>query len=339
MTTQHPALRPSFLSAFSSQGEDNRATCRSGGKSVPVCHRIPGSMQHGPGADHFRGELSPLEKQAWLHRRWPAIETSQYCPASEEGRFVGQPLGVRSRARSYPPRPAASRSPASGGAWWPGGRSSELGVRSSNSSARQPAPRPAPAEARQAEGRGGRAVGVRSSEFEFERPTTRRSPTTRPPPGTRRSPASGGAWRLGGRSSELGVRSSNSSARQPAPARQPAEARQPEGRGGWAVGARSSEFGVRIRAPDTLPPARHPPKPSNRRSGGWRGGRSSELGARSSNSSAQVPAPARQPAEARQPADARQAEARWWMGARRSEAPARGRRRSEVCGTPGIRGG
>ena len=245
MTTQHPALRPSFLSAFSSQGEDNRATCRSGGRSVPVCHRIPGSMQHGPGADHFRGELSPLEKQAWLHRRWPAIETSQYCPASEEGRFVGQPLGVRSRARSYPPRPAASRSPASGGAWWPGGRSSELGVRSSNSSARQPAPRPAPAEARQAEGRGGRAVGVRSSEFEFERPTTRRSPTTRPPPGTRRSPASGGAWRLGGRSSEFGVRSSNSSARHPAPRPAPAEAQQPAV--GWLagrseLGARSSEF-------------------------------------------------------------------------------------------------
>ena len=229
MTTQHPALRPSFLSQLSSQGEDNRATCRSGGKSVPGCHRIPGSMQHGPGADDFRGELSSLpplrraprsgiqqslplpatdgkrpgiggsdafpctlERQAWLHRRWPGRNTPSLARHPKTEGLSDSLPNSELRVRVERPPPANARHAAE---------------------ARHPA---AARQAAAGRGLAGRSeFGVR-----IERPTLA---TARHPPEARQAAA---GWRRGGRSSELGARSSNSSARQPATARHAAEARQ-----------------------------------------------------------------------------------------------------------------
>ncbi len=216
MTTQHPSLRPTFLAAFSSPAEDNRATVRPGGRSVPGWPRIPTEKRQWPGADDFRGALSG--QPAVAPRRWPGGRSSE--------------LGARSselEARVERPTPAATRQPtearqaAAGG--WPGGRSSELGARSSQleSSARHPPPPanlPKPGNRRPG---AGRAVGARSSELGAR--SSSRAPDTRRRPPTRRSPASGGRG-LAGRS-ELGARSSEleSRARHPPPPGTPPQAK------------------------------------------------------------------------------------------------------------------
>ncbi len=346
MITQHGSHRSSFLSAFSSPGEDNRALVRPAGWSVPGCPRIPGSRRQAPGADELRGELSSL-------------------PLLRRALRSGIQHVLESRAR-HPPPPRISSKPCNrrpGGDWAVGARSSEFGVREAvwrtrrlrgQHSLRTALTRRTLRRRRTRSGCGygyGNTGPASVSSASFEPPVSRcskvadgprhedspdlgtagwfagqplgarsssRAPGTRRSPESRRSPATGGRV-VAGRS-ELGARSSDfeSSARHPPKPGIPPKPGNRRPGGGRAVGVRSSELGLRVER-QALSAARNPTEARSSEAGWWQGGRSSEFGVRSSKleSSARHPPP---PATHRGPATGgRVVAGRSELGARSSE--------------------